>query len=94
MWTHKIWDLLDYHEEALDVIDDKLVKMDASAADADVKMIQYIKKIMDKQTAYEVWEALKQNLEASSKDQLFKICTVFLCLVGYKDKISQHTLQN
>ncbi|XP_076253451.1 uncharacterized protein LOC143191897 [Rhynchophorus ferrugineus] len=34
-------------------------------------------KIMDKETAYEVWEALKQNFEASSKDQLFKICTDF-----------------
>ncbi|KAF7277320.1 hypothetical protein GWI33_008717, partial [Rhynchophorus ferrugineus] len=34
-------------------------------------------KIMDKETAYEVWEALKQNCEASSKDQLFKICTDF-----------------
>ncbi|KAF7275136.1 hypothetical protein GWI33_012149 [Rhynchophorus ferrugineus] len=34
-------------------------------------------KIMDKETAYEVWEALKQHFEASSKDQLFKICTDF-----------------
>ncbi|KAF7274765.1 hypothetical protein GWI33_012564 [Rhynchophorus ferrugineus] len=34
-------------------------------------------KIMDKETAYEVWEALKQNFEASSKDQLFKIYTDF-----------------
>lgn len=34
-------------------------------------------KIMDKDTAYEAWEALKQNFEALSKDQLFKICTDF-----------------
>ncbi|GBM34816.1 hypothetical protein AVEN_208023-1 [Araneus ventricosus] len=31
-------------------------------------------KIMDKETAQ---EALKQQFEATSKDQLFKICTVF-----------------
>lgn len=35
-------------------------------------------KIMDKKTAHEAWEALKQNFEAPSKDQLFKICTDFL----------------
>ena len=34
-------------------------------------------KIMDKGTAHEAWEALKLNFEASSKDQLFKICTEF-----------------
>ncbi|KAF7283305.1 hypothetical protein GWI33_000936 [Rhynchophorus ferrugineus] len=34
-------------------------------------------KILDKEMVYEVWEALKQNFEASSKDQLFKICTDF-----------------
>lgn len=34
-------------------------------------------KIMDKETAHEAWEALKLNFEASSKDQLFKICTEF-----------------
>lgn len=34
-------------------------------------------KIMDKETAREAWEALKLNFEASSKDQLFKICTEF-----------------
>jgi hypothetical protein len=34
-------------------------------------------KIMNKNTAHEAWEALKLNFEASSKDQLFKICTKF-----------------
>lgn len=34
-------------------------------------------KIMDKDTAHEAWRALKLNFEASSKDQLFKICTEF-----------------
>jgi hypothetical protein len=34
-------------------------------------------KIMNKDTAHEAWEALKLNFEASSKDQLFKICTEF-----------------
>lgn len=34
-------------------------------------------KIMDKETARDAWEALKQHFEASSKDQLFKICTDF-----------------
>ncbi|GFY49314.1 integrase catalytic domain-containing protein [Trichonephila inaurata madagascariensis] len=31
-------------------------------------------KIMDKETAFEAWESLKQQFEATSKDQLFKIC--------------------
>lgn len=30
---------------------------------------------MDKETARETWEALKQLFEATSKDQLFKLCT-------------------
>jgi len=34
-------------------------------------------KIMDKDTASEVWEELKRNFEASSKDQLFEICSNF-----------------
>ena len=34
-------------------------------------------KIMDKETANETWEALKQLFEATSKDQLFKVCTDF-----------------
>lgn len=34
-------------------------------------------KIMDKDTAREVWEELKRNFEASSKDQLFQICSNF-----------------
>ncbi|KAF7278599.1 hypothetical protein GWI33_008172 [Rhynchophorus ferrugineus] len=32
---------------------------------------------MDKETTYEVWEALKPNFEASFKGQLFKICIDF-----------------
>ena len=34
-------------------------------------------KVMDKETAREVWEELKRNFEASSKDQLFRICSDF-----------------
>lgn len=32
-------------------------------------------KIMDKETAHDTWNALRQQFEATSKDQLFKICT-------------------
>lgn len=32
-------------------------------------------KIMDKNTAHEVWETLKKNFEAAAEDQLFKHCT-------------------
>ena len=34
-------------------------------------------KVMDKETAREVWIELKRNFEASSKDQLFRICADF-----------------
>ncbi|GFX04044.1 uncharacterized protein TNCV_4679471 [Trichonephila clavipes] len=34
-------------------------------------------KIMDKETAFEAWESLRKKFEATSKDQLFKICTEF-----------------
>lgn len=34
-------------------------------------------KIMDKTTAKEAWEALKQHYEASSQDQVFKVCADF-----------------
>lgn len=34
-------------------------------------------KVMDKETASDTWDALKQQFEASAKDQLFKICTDF-----------------
>ncbi|GFT61243.1 integrase core domain protein [Trichonephila clavipes] len=32
---------------------------------------------MDKETAFEAWESLRKQFEATSKDQLFKICTEF-----------------
>lgn len=32
-------------------------------------------KIMDKETKHEAWDALKSNFEATSTDQLFKICS-------------------
>jgi len=35
------------------------------------------KKIMAKGTAREVWEELNRNFEASTKDQLFRICADF-----------------
>jgi hypothetical protein len=34
-------------------------------------------KIMDNETARDVWDELKRNFEASSKDQLFQICSNF-----------------
>ena len=51
-------------------------------------------KIMDKDSAFEAWEALKQQFEASSKDQLFKICTDFFafCWVPGSD-VSTHIAQ-
>lgn len=104
LWKHKIRDILDYHEGALDSIDGKITKPEPLAADATTaqtkehkekselyrKANSYAKsmitsavtdavyqKIMDKETARDAWEALKQHFEASSKDQLFKICTDF-----------------
>lgn len=104
MWKHKIRDLLDYHEGALDVIDGKLKKpepLGEAATETQVKEHKrrsdlyrkansYAKsmitsaltdtvyqKIMGKETASDAWEALKQQFEASAKDQLFKICIDF-----------------
>lgn len=104
IWKRKIRDMLDYHEGALDAIDNKLVEPQALEDDATISQIKnhkemcdlnrkansYAKsvitsavtdevyqKIMDKKTAHEAWEALKQLFEATSKDQLFKICTDF-----------------
>ena len=34
-------------------------------------------KIMDQDSGFEVWQSVKQQFEASSKDQLFMISTVF-----------------
>lgn len=34
-------------------------------------------KVMDKETAHDTWKALKEQFEATSRDQLFKICTDF-----------------
>ena len=31
-------------------------------------------KIMDKQTKHEVWDALKQQFEATYEDQFFQVC--------------------
>ncbi|GFX73995.1 uncharacterized protein TNCV_2954781 [Trichonephila clavipes] len=39
-------------------------------------------KIMDKETAFEAWESLRKQFEATSKDQLFKICRVFCIQLG------------
>lgn len=48
-------------------------------------------KIMDKDTAYEAWDSLKQQFEATSKDQLFNICTEFFafCWIQGED-VSTH----
>lgn len=49
-------------------------------------------KIMDKETAAEVWEALKSEYEATSEDQLFKLCNDFFvfCWTSGED-VSTHT---
>ncbi|GFU02589.1 uncharacterized protein TNCV_3755081 [Trichonephila clavipes] len=39
-------------------------------------------KIMDKKTAFEAWESLRKQCEATSKDQLVKICRVFCIQLG------------
>ncbi|GFU55771.1 zinc knuckle protein [Trichonephila clavipes] len=43
---------------------------------------------MDKETAFEAWESLRTQFEATSKDQLFKICTEFLHSAGFQERIS------
>ncbi|XP_072162637.1 LOW QUALITY PROTEIN: uncharacterized protein [Bemisia tabaci] len=46
---------------------------------------------MDKETAYEAWEALKQQFEANSKDQLFRSCNDFFSFSwNEKDDVSTH----
>jgi len=118
IWKRKIRDLLDYHEGALDAIDNKLEKpaplLDTAtfeqrkeykaACDVYRKANSYAKsmitstvsdavyqKIMDKATAHEAWEALKQQFEATSKDQLFKICADFFAFSWTSgDDVSTH----
>ena len=49
------------------------------------------RKVMDKGTAKEVWDELKRNFEASSKDQLFKICSDFFGFAwNASDDVSCH----
>ena len=46
---------------------------------------------MDKDSAFEVWQSLKQQFEATSKDQLFKICTDFFAFKWINgDDVSTH----
>lgn len=48
-------------------------------------------KIMDKVSAHEAWEALKQEFEATSKDQLFKVCAEFFAFNWTQgDDVSTH----
>ncbi|GFU40104.1 retrovirus-related Pol polyprotein from transposon TNT 1-94 [Trichonephila clavipes] len=47
-------------------------------------------KIMDKETAFEAWESLRKQFEATSKDQLFKICRVFAFSWVPGEDISTH----
>ena len=48
-------------------------------------------KVMDKDSAFEVWQSLKQQFEATSKDQLFKICTDFFAFKWINgDDVSTH----
>ena len=117
-WRRKIRDLLDYHEGAVDVLDNKLLKPEdlvVPAAEAQIKTHKeksdfyrkansYAKtmitssltdavyqKVMDKNSAFEVWQSLKQQFEATSKDQLFKICTDFFAFKWINgDDVSTH----
>ena len=89
IWKRRIRDFLDYHDEALNVIDGKFVKPDSLADDATEEQRKQFKvklshthtgnlsESMDKETAREVWDELKRNFEASSKDQLFRLCADF-----------------
>lgn len=48
-------------------------------------------KIMDKETAHETWEALKKEFEATSQDQLFKVCADFFAFVwSASNDVSTH----
>lgn len=118
IWKRKVRDLLDYHEGALDVIDNKLKKPDPLAANSTENQIKVHKektdiyrkansyaksmitssvsdevyqKIMDKESAHDAWEALKSNFEATSKYQLFKICSDFFNFSwSSEDDVSTH----
>ena len=120
IWKRRIRDLLDYHDETLNVIDGKFVRPDPDSLADDAteeqrkqfktksdlfrKANSYAKsiitsalteetyqKIMDKETASEVWEELKRNFEASSKDQLFRICADFFSFSWIlADDVSTH----
>ncbi|GBM07249.1 hypothetical protein AVEN_232632-1, partial [Araneus ventricosus] len=47
--------------------------------------------IMDKETTQETWESPKQQFEATSKDQLFKICIEFFAFNwSFGDNVSTH----
>ena len=49
---------------------------------------------MDKETAHEAWEALKQHFKKSSKDQLFKIHTGFFAYSWVKkEDVSTHMVK-
>lgn len=51
-------------------------------------------KIMDKETAHDAWEALKQQFEATSEDQLFKMCTDYFAFNWTSgEDVSTHTAQ-
>uniref|UniRef100_A0A1Y1LPW6 Uncharacterized protein n=1 Tax=Photinus pyralis TaxID=7054 RepID=A0A1Y1LPW6_PHOPY len=90
----KMRDLLDYHEGALDVIDGNLCKPETlSDNEQDERVKANHKKASGlfrkansyaKSMIYDAWEALKLNFEASSKDQLFKICTEFFAFSWIK----------
>ena len=118
IWKRKVRDLLDYHEGAIDCIDNRLVKpepLSDSATEAEKRKYKaesdlyrkansYAKsmitsmvsdsvyqKIMDKETAHETWTALKDQFEATSQDQLFKICADFFAFVWTSgDDVSTH----
>ena len=48
-------------------------------------------KIVDKEAAYDAWEALKQQFVATSKDQIFKICSDFFAYSWSSDNgVSTH----
>ena len=47
--------------------------------------------IKDKEMSKEVWEELKRNFEALSKDQLFRVCANFFSFTWvFSDNVSSH----
>ncbi|GFT00514.1 uncharacterized protein TNCV_140751 [Trichonephila clavipes] len=83
MWKRKIRDLLDYQRRSDEVIDGKLKKPESIDADAQ-------ESIMDKETAFEAWESLRKQFEATQKISCLNLHRVFLFSWVPGEDISTH----